>query len=41
MTQAGAARQSGPVFCYSDHAVVNARQLMDLLDDEASVVRSS
>ena len=27
--------------CYSDHAVVNARQLMDLLDDEAEVVRSS
>ncbi len=40
---ASAARQVHVVMnnCYSDHAVVNARQLMDLLDDEASVVRSS
>jgi len=27
--------------CWSDHAVVNARQLMDLLDSESQVVRSS
>jgi uncharacterized protein YecE (DUF72 family) len=38
-----AARQVHVVMnnCWSDHAVVNARQLMDLLDSESQVVRSS